>query len=82
MATTKVEWTPMSGTNLEYRFNGSKLQFQCEASHRGGPSASGKTIRVASSGGFQAVGSGKTACNVNLNVTVPNTDYTAPTDDD
>ena len=83
MATNKVEWTPVpNGSNLEWRLNGSKLQFQCDAFPKTmPPSKSGKTLSVGSSKGFQQVGTGKASAIVNVNVARSNADYT-PDDDE
>jgi hypothetical protein len=52
------------GKNIEYSIDGNKLTMIVDLSKDSGPSASGKTIIIASSGGNQDVGDVKVGLNV------------------
>ncbi len=54
--------------NVEFTVKGDKLIITLDLTHRGSVSSTGKTIRVASTGGFQKVTG--TEVSLNLNATV------------
>jgi len=54
-------------TNVESKVTGSKLTIEIDLSQEFGRSKSGKTITIASTGGFQAV-KGQDGISMNINV--------------
>lgn len=49
--TAKTEPVTELGENVTYTVDGDKLTITIDLAHRGGPSSSGKTLRVASTNG-------------------------------
>lgn len=57
----------MSAENVSYKVEGTKLIIEVDLSQNFGPSSTGKTNRVASSGGFMAI-DGMPGMSLSLNV--------------
>lgn len=54
--------------NIEYKVEGNKLTIIVDLSQNHGPSSTGKTDTVASSGGFQSLGDAAPGISISLNV--------------